>query len=519
MLHKLNMMGGSTLQEIYNFACQQGVRLTGSQMGCLGIFDSDMSFIELQSYARNGEDYIDNGMTLFNIADAAMWTEAIRQRCAIIVNNYTTDNLNKKGSPIKRPILKRFLAVPVFTDDTVVAMAMVANKPSDYDESDIFQLKLLSWGIWEIVKKREEAEKLILSEERFNTAFNSSPDMMAIVSVKNYSLIEANQKFLEVIEYVYEEAVGHTLAELNLWLDPENNQPLLPELLKRGKFNNEEFNIYTRSGKIRTVLASIEMINISAEICLLVVMQDITEQKDLQNELIRLDRLNLVGGMAASIGHEIRNPMTAVRGFLQMFQDKYSEDREFLDLMIEELDRANSIITEFISLAKNKIVELTPQSLNSIMKNILPILRANAAIQDKCIKLEMEHLPDILLDEKEIRQLVLNLINNALESMPAGGGIIKVSTFMEENQVVLSIQDQGLGIQADILDKLGTPFFSTKEQGTGLGLAVCYGIAERHNARIDIETSKRGTTFYVRFPMIANDIAKNFSPHLESKLR
>lgn len=519
VLHKLNVMANATLQEIFDFACRQGVRLTGSQMGCLGIFDSDMSFIELQSYARNGEDYIDNEMTLFHIADAAMWKEAIRQRCPIIINNYTADNLNEKGIPIKHPILKRFLAVPVFTDDTVVAMAMVANKPSDYDESDIYQLKLLSWGIWEIVKKREEAEKLISSEERFNTAFNSSPNMMAIVSVKNYSLIEANQKFLEIIEYVYEEAVGHTLVEFNLWLDPENNQPLLPQLLKRGKFNNEEFNIYTRSGKTCTVLASIEMINISAEPCLLIVMQDITEQKALQNELIRLDRLNLVGEMAASIGHEIRNPMTAVRGFLQMFQDKYSEDQEFLDLMIEELDRANFIITEFISLAKNKIVELSPQKLNFVLKKILPILRANAAILDKDIKLEMEHLPCVLLDEKEIRQLVLNLVNNAMESMPAGGGTIKISTFAEENQVVLSIQDQGLGIHADILDKLGTPFFSTKEQGTGLGLAVCYGIAERHNAKIDIETSKRGTTFYVRFPMIANDISKNFDPHLESKLR
>jgi signal transduction histidine kinase len=233
---------------------------------------------------------------------------------------------------------------------------------------------------------------------------------------------------------------------------------------------------------------------------LLCVIKDITEQKALQNEMLKLDRLHLVGEMAASIGHEIRNPMTSVRGYLQLLEDKYSEDKEVLDLMIEELDQANSIITDYLSLAKNKLVELRPRNLNAVMQGILPQIEANARIQGKTIKLEMDPTPYLLLDEKEIKQLILNLVNNGLESMSLSG-IVTIKIYLEGDTAVLSIHDQGCGIQPADLDKLGIPFFTTKQKGIGLGLAVCYGIAKRHNARIDAQTSSRGTIIYVRFPV------------------
>jgi len=231
-------------------------------------------------------------------------------------------------------------------------------------------------------------------------------------------------------------------------------------------------------------------------------LRDITEQKIFQREVERLDRLNLVGEMAASIGHEIRNPMTTVRGYLQIMRENkdYVQELEYFDLMIEELDRANTIITEFLSLAKNKIVDMTPRNLNSIISKSLPLIQATAISRDQYIKLEMQDLPDLLLDQKEIRQLILNLVNNGMESMSSAGNLT-IRTVVEKEDVVLAVQDQGHGIDSELLDKLGTPFFTTKDQGTGLGLAVCYRIAARHNAKIDLKTSSNGTTFYVRFPI------------------
>lgn len=230
------------------------------------------------------------------------------------------------------------------------------------------------------------------------------------------------------------------------------------------------------------------------------IQKDLRLDRDFEQEMARLDRLNLVGEMAAGIGHEIRNPMTVVRGFLQFLSGKSDAHKykEYYNLMIEELDRANSVITEFLSLAKNRTLNLAVKNLNLIIKAVYPILKADAAINEKYIKLDLNDIPDLLLDEKEICQLMLKLVRNALEAMPAGGNVT-VRTFSAGDDVVLSIHDQGKGMDKTALEKLGTPFFTTKDYGTGLGLAACYSIANRHGASIEVDTGPGGTTFYVRF--------------------
>lgn len=227
---------------------------------------------------------------------------------------------------------------------------------------------------------------------------------------------------------------------------------------------------------------------------------DLTERKKLEREMARLDRLHMVGEMAAGIGHEVRNPMTTVRGFIQLLSAKEDSSirREQFNLMIGELDRANSIITEYLSLAKNKMVELNPRCLNTVIKHLFPLLQADAMVSDKYIKTELRNIPELLLNEKEISQLVINLVRNGLEAMKPGGTVI-LKTYMDGGSVVLEVNDEGNGIDPGIVERIGTPFVTTKETGTGLGLAVSYSIADRHNARIDFETGKEGTSFYVNF--------------------
>jgi len=233
---------------------------------------------------------------------------------------------------------------------------------------------------------------------------------------------------------------------------------------------------------------------------LLSLKNEIVHREKMENEMARLDRLNLVGEMAASIGHEVRNPMTTVRGFLQLLSGKKDclQYKEYFDLMIDELDRANSIITEYLSLAKNKPIDLKTNNLNSIIQAIQPLIQADALKCDQHIKIDLNETTDLLMDEKEVRQVILNLARNGFEAM-SPGGMLTIKTFKEGGEVVLAVQDQGKGIDPGSLDKIGTPFFTTKDFGTGLGLAVCYSIAARHNAVVDIETSSGGTTFYIRF--------------------
>ncbi len=230
------------------------------------------------------------------------------------------------------------------------------------------------------------------------------------------------------------------------------------------------------------------------------IIRDITLRIKLEQMSSLFDRMTMVGSMAATVAHEIRNPMTTVRGYLQVIgrKQEYLKDKEKFKLMIEEIDRANSIIREYLSLSREKLVILKQCSLNTIIEALFPLIQADANSYKVYVNLTLTSIPELLLDENEFRQLLLNLVRNSIEAMPNGGDL-NIRTFMEANQVVLSITDQGGGIPSHVLDKLGTPFVTTKDTGTGLGLPICYQIAHRHNATIKINTSHEGTTFFVYF--------------------
>ncbi|NYF25573.1 GAF domain-containing protein [Sporosarcina sp. JAI121] len=229
--------------------------------------------------------------------------------------------------------------------------------------------------------------------------------------------------------------------------------------------------------------------------------KDITEKKKYEKELKRLSNLELIGQMAAGISHEIRNPMTTVRGFLQLLkkEDNVGKYNNYFNLMIEELDRANSIITEFLSIGNTKKSDLQMLDLNSIIHDITPLIKIDAYNQNKFIQVDTKDIPELHLNRNEIRQLLINLYRNGLEAMRPGK-VLFISTYMEEeNCVVLAVRDQGKGIRPELVEKLGTPFYTTKDNGTGLGLGICYAIAARHNAKVDIQTGLEGTTFFIKF--------------------
>ncbi|MDR3562681.1 MAG: ATP-binding protein [Negativicutes bacterium] len=225
-------------------------------------------------------------------------------------------------------------------------------------------------------------------------------------------------------------------------------------------------------------------------------------QLQAESQVARLDRLRLIGQMAASIGHEVRNPLTTVKGYLQLYarRQEYADSAPQFQLMIDELDRANGIITEFLSLAHNKAIAMQDCNLNSVIEALQPLIQSDALMRGLAIDVELKEVPNIHLDENEIRQLVLNITRNGLESMEPGGRLT-IKTGLGPDCVILSIADQGKGIDPDLLPKLGTPFLTTKETGTGLGLAISYSIAHRHNATIDFVTGSSGTTCVILFPL------------------
>lgn len=231
------------------------------------------------------------------------------------------------------------------------------------------------------------------------------------------------------------------------------------------------------------------------------IAHDITELTQLRDEVGRMERLSLVGQMAASITHEIRNPMAVIRGFVQLIQERSaSTHHDYFRIVMEELDRVNTIISDFLSLAQNRALAMEMGSLNDIITDMQPLLEADANLRGQTLLVELcEEMPRIMVNDREIKQLLLNLARNGMEAMDEKG-ILTIATVFERGAIELRIADVGVGIPQEKMNKLFEPFFTTKTRGTGLGLPLCLSIAERHNGRIEAySTEGKGTTFVVTF--------------------
>ncbi len=229
-------------------------------------------------------------------------------------------------------------------------------------------------------------------------------------------------------------------------------------------------------------------------------IRDITEHTMLENEFARIEQLKTIGQLSAGLVHEIRNTLTTVRGFLQFLgsNEELHAYGKYFDLMISELDGANHLINEFLTMAKENESNFAWQDLNHLIRALYPVLANEARQNNHKIELALGEINDIYMDGNQIRQLIVNLVNNGLEAMQQAG-VIMIKTYSQGENVILSVEDQGKGIDPEILPLIGTPFFTTKEQGTGLGLSICNNIAARHKAETNIESNREGSIFSVCF--------------------
>lgn len=352
------------------------------------------------------------------------------------------------------------------------------------------------------ITERKRAElQLRASEDKFSKSFHESGAMKAIIRLKDGVFIDINESYASTLGFRRETMIGKTVLELGIWEDSLKRPMMREDLLSQGCIRNCESEFRNKSGESVCVVSNMDIIDINGEECILVSCYDITKLKQYEREIARLDKLDLMGQMAGSIAHEIRNPMTSIKGFLQLFleQYRYREDRPAIELMIEELDRMNDIISDFLSLSKVSYIELKPMKLNDCINEVLQLIVADALKNDVFVQTVFQDASPIMLDKGELRQLLLNLTRNAIDAMPAGG-TLTIRTFADSNGMNLVVDDEGEGIPPEIMEKIWTPFVTTKGNGTGLGLPVCKSIAERHNATITCDTSPLGTSFKVTFP-------------------
>jgi PAS domain S-box-containing protein len=230
-------------------------------------------------------------------------------------------------------------------------------------------------------------------------------------------------------------------------------------------------------------------------------IRDISERKGAEELLRRSEKLSVIGQLAAGVAHEIRNPLTCLKGFTQLLKGRSQGQFPYIEIMESELDRINFIVTEFMSLAKPHLTHFSQHDISQIIHCVVSILETQAILTGVHIFTHFETaLPPILCEENQLKQLFVNLLKNAIEAMPKGGNVYVHASMENANALCIQIKDEGPGISPEIIKKVGEPFFTTKEKGTGLGFMISHRIVEAHGGTLNIFSSGAGTTVEIILP-------------------
>ncbi|SHJ94491.1 two-component system sensor histidine kinase NtrB [Desulforamulus aeronauticus] len=233
-----------------------------------------------------------------------------------------------------------------------------------------------------------------------------------------------------------------------------------------------------------------------------------SEQSFLGRQISQSGKLTMIGELAAGTAHEIRNPLTSVRGLIQIMDQRLSDQdpaKEYISVIIREIDQINHIIKELLLLARRTTPNLSFASLPAMLDYILSLIEGEAAGKGITLyKYFQEDLPLMVLDEDQVKQVFWHLASNAIYAMPGGGRLTVAAVYKESQGLVeVSFTDTGVGISKENMSRIFLPFFTTRAEGTGLGLPVSYQIVDNHGGKLSVKTETgKGSTFTVKLPMV-----------------
>ncbi len=243
-----------------------------------------------------------------------------------------------------------------------------------------------------------------------------------------------------------------------------------------------------------------------------IVLRDLREIKLLQEKVKRSEKLAAVGELAAGVAHEIRNPLSSIRGFAQFLRHSLKDkpqEREYAETMITEVDRINRVVTDLLTFARPTTVEPSPTDITELIEHSVRLVEADALTRDVTIQMKISDLTKLPLDAAQITQALLNLLLNALQALPSKGNIeIGAELDAPDSRLYLWVKDDGPGIPPSQIEKIFEPFYTTHEKGTGLGLSIVHKIAENHNGEIRVnsppEGMTRGCCFSIVIPIVVS---------------
>ncbi|MCY8989380.1 PAS domain-containing sensor histidine kinase [Bacillus atrophaeus] len=340
------------------------------------------------------------------------------------------------------------------------------------------------------------------SRERYQLLIQNSIDTIAVIH--NGKWVFMNESGISLFEAAtYEDLIGKNIYDHLHPCDHEDVKKRIQniaehktdsEVMKQSWFTFQNRLIYTEMVCIPTTFFG--------ETAVQVILRDISERKQTEELMLKSEKLSIAGQLAAGIAHEIRNPLTAIKGFLQLMKPTMEGNEHYFDIVFSELSRIELILSELLMLAKPQQHAFKEHlNLKKLISEVTALLETQANLNGIFIKTAFQR-DSIFIngDQNQLKQVFINLIKNAVESMP-DGGTVEIDTTEDEHSVHVTIKDEGEGIPEKVLKRIGEPFLTTKEKGTGLGLMVTFNIIENHQGTIQVDSKpEKGTAFKISFP-------------------
>ena len=323
----------------------------------------------------------------------------------------------------------------------------------------------------------------------------------------SFQLIDISDMACRVLGLVKEKVLGRPVDQIFAKLPPEH-QLVQRNILEGMVVRNHALSWTNNQERYELLLDTNVLRDERNQIAgAYIIFKDVTNLRSLEEQVQRSDRLAMIGQIAAGTAHEIRNPLTSIKGFLQVLRKTLQEqgmEREsgYTEVMLTEMNRINELVNEFLLLGKPKNVTYSSVDLSQVVKDILPIINNEAILHGVIVQCEMaEELPHVVADKELLKQVFLNICKNGIEAMGDGGHLtITERVDIEERKVNIEIHDTGPGIPLFVIDKIFDPFFTTKQEGTGLGLSICQRIIHDIGGHIRVSSKGFGTTFTLSIP-------------------
>lgn len=429
-------------------------------------------------FGYKGEEL--KGYSLWNIVQSESLEKIVSNYNQAIVGKYQNFDcqfIHKNGSKIDLNIIN----LPIVLSGEIVGVYGVVK------------------DITEIKQKRHQVRE---REVLYHLLTDHSLDMITKSNIDG-ELHYVSPYCFDLLGYTPEELIGKSSNDLIHMDDLEkvlNNREMVTSNLGNGRVS---FRMKHKAGHYVWVESLCKSIvkETSGEIRIISVVRDISERKKTEEILLHSEKLSAAGQLAAGIAHEVRNPLTAIKGFLQLMDANKEYQKSYFQIINSEINRIELILSELLLLSKPQDMKFKQANLLEILKQVKALIDTHATMNN--IEIELSYLSDIqslICDENQLKQVFINYLKNAIEAMP-NGGKISMNVLSEENHFIkIQIIDQGCGIPKEHLERIGQPFFTTKENGTGLGFMISMKIIENHQGKIKIDSSENGTTIEVTLP-------------------